>query len=158
LTAVRGVDRLLRYGLVGIEDRQRLSAGGPGRLERAKAPGRAPRRWTRHRSNRPGGRGTGRATEERRPPSPSATARGRRDLGIELHVLAAVVAPEMPGEEVAQLGEPEGQGVVLAVGRDLEQALQDPALDQELDGGRLDRPEDLPLPVPDEDLRARHLR
>jgi hypothetical protein len=64
----------------------------------------------------------------------------------------------VPGEEVAQLREPEGQGVVLAVGRDLEQTLQDPALDQELDGGRLDRPEDLPFPVPDEDLRARHLR
>src|SRR6185312_10185624 len=59
--------------------------------------------------------------------------------------------------EVTQLREPEGEGVALAVGRDLEQPLQRAALDQELDGGRLDRPEHLPFPVPDEDLRARHL-
>jgi hypothetical protein len=64
----------------------------------------------------------------------------------------------MPGEEVAELREAERQCVALAVGRDLEHALQHAALDQELDGGRLDRTEHLSFPVPDEDLGARHLR
>src|SRR4029078_12346436 len=95
--------------------------------------------------------------EERGGRSSGIRAHGRRTFGVELHLPVSLVAPEVAGEEVTQLREPEGEGVALAVGRDLEQPLQRAALDQELDGGRLDRPEHLPFPVPDEDLRARHL-
>ena len=83
---------------------------------------------------------------------------GRRG-GLRLDVPAVVVSPEVAGEVVAQLREAVGERVGLAVGRDLEEALEHTAVDEELDGGRLDGAEHLPLAVPDEDLRAaRHLR
>jgi hypothetical protein len=78
-------------------------------------------------------------------------------FGIELDLTAfpGVVTPEMPGKEVADLREAIGQGVVLAIQRDLEQALENPALDEELDGRGLDGPVHLALAIAHEDLSAR---